>query len=163
MRLWCISGPSSSPPNTPLTVGRTAPATPATRLEYGAGLEIHVRPLRLHCAAGFRTDATSTDGEPAEVLHRAAHVSFDFLVEDPARYQLLFLRTIPGFVPSAPSYELAQAVIGRLSQVLEAAGMGTPQQVTCGPRCSWAWPANRSAMTPAATAGAGWSIRPSTY
>lgn len=76
-----------------------------------------------------RIRTTSTDGEPAEVLHRAAHLSFDFLVEDPARFQLLFLRTIPGFIPSAPSYELAQAVIGSLTKILNAAGMGTAQQV----------------------------------
>ncbi|MEP6562532.1 MAG: TetR/AcrR family transcriptional regulator [Nakamurella sp.] len=76
-----------------------------------------------------RIDGTSTDGEPAEVLRRAAHLSFDFLVEDPARYQLLFLRTIPGFSPSTASYALAQRVIGSLTEVLQGAGIGAPQQV----------------------------------
>jgi len=50
-------------------------------------------------------------------------------VEDPARYQLLFLRTIPGFAPSAESYELAQAVVARLTEVLLAAGVGSAARV----------------------------------
>jgi AcrR family transcriptional regulator len=76
-----------------------------------------------------RIDATSTEGRPAEVLHRAAHLSFDFSVEDPARYQLLFLRTIPDFTPSAESYTLAQRVLDRLAAVLRSAGAGGPEQV----------------------------------
>jgi len=82
-----------------------------------------------HAALLARIEATSTEGRPAEVLHRAAHLSFDFCVEDPARYQLLFLRTIPGFTPSAESYTLAQAVIDQLTEVLQAAGAGSPEQL----------------------------------
>jgi AcrR family transcriptional regulator len=85
-------------------------------------------------ADGYRTllariEATSTEGAPAKVLRRAANLSFDFSVEDPARHQLLFLRTIPGFSPSAESYALAQAVLGKLTEVLRAAGVGSPEQV----------------------------------
>src|SRR5215212_4955610 len=32
----------------------------------------------------------------------------EFAVEDPARYQLLFQRTVPGFVPSEPSMAVAE-------------------------------------------------------
>ena len=85
-------------------------------------------------ADGYRTlmariEATSTEGAPAEVLRRAANLSFDFSVEDPARHQLLFLRTIPGFTPSAESYTLAQAVFEKLTDVLRTAGVGSPEQV----------------------------------
>ena len=85
-------------------------------------------------ADGYRTlmariAATSTEGAPAEVLRRAANLSFDFSVEDPARHQLLFLRTIPGFTPSAESYTLAQAVFEKLTDVLRTAGVGSPEQV----------------------------------
>jgi len=85
-------------------------------------------------ADGYRTlmariEATSTEGAPAEVLRRAANLSFDFSVEDPARHQLLFLRTIPGFTPSAESYSLAQAVLEKLTEVLRNAGVGSPEQV----------------------------------
>ena len=76
-----------------------------------------------------RIEATSTQGPSADVLRRAAHLAFDFCVEDPARYQLLFLRTIPGFVPSEETYGLARTVIGRLTEVLQAAGVGNPDQV----------------------------------
>ena len=85
-------------------------------------------------ADGYRTlmariEATSNEGAPAEVLCRAANLSFDFSVEDPARHQLLFLRTIPGFTPSAESYGLAQTVLEKLTEVLRAAGIGSPEQV----------------------------------
>ena len=85
-------------------------------------------------ADGYRTlmariEATSTEGAPAEVLRRAANLSFDFSVEDPARHQLLFLRTIPGFTPSAESYGLAQTVLEKLTEVLRTAGIGSPEQV----------------------------------
>jgi len=76
-----------------------------------------------------RIEDTSTDGHPMQVLRRAAHLAFDFSVEDPARHQLLFLRTIPGFTPSAESYALAQTATARLTAVLRAAGVGSPAQV----------------------------------
>lgn len=85
-------------------------------------------------ADGYRTllariETTSTEGPPAEVLRRAANLSFDFSVDDPARHQLLFLRTIPGFSPSAESYTLAQAVLEKLTGVLRTAGVGSSAQV----------------------------------
>ena len=39
--------------------------------------------------------------------HEAALRFFDFCVAEPARHQLLFLRTIPGFEPSPESYRVA--------------------------------------------------------
>ena len=69
-------------------------------------------------------------GRPAtEVLRRAATLFFDFCVEDPARYQLLFLRTLPGFVPSEGSYLLAQEAVDRLAEELAPLGLGSPQHV----------------------------------
>jgi hypothetical protein len=63
------------------------------------------------------------------VLRIAARLFFDFCVEDPARYQLLFLRTIPGFEPSEPAYALAQEALAGLAVVLAAAGAGKSEQV----------------------------------
>jgi AcrR family transcriptional regulator len=65
----------------------------------------------------------------AEVLRTGARLFFDFCVEDPARYQLLFLRTIPGFEPSEPSYTLARAALDQLAAVLASAGAGEPEKV----------------------------------
>ena len=59
---------------------------------------------------------------PSEALQAGAAMFFDFCVEDPARYQLLFLRTIPGFEPSEPSYALARAALDQMTAVLAAAG-----------------------------------------
>src|SRR5882724_6169300 len=49
------------------------------------------------------TDVEPT-GDPVDLLRRRGRVFLDFSVEDPERYQLLFQRTIPGFVPSAEAY-----------------------------------------------------------
>ena len=74
-------------------------------------------------------ETTSREGDPAAVLRRAAHLFFDFSVADPARYQLLFLRTIPGFIPSAPSYAYAQSVLDALAEVLNDAGAGSAERI----------------------------------
>lgn len=48
---------------------------------------------------------------------------FAFCTSDPLRYQLLFQRTIPGFVPSAESYGLAVANLDRLATALRSVGV----------------------------------------
>ncbi len=68
-----------------------------------------------------RIDATPVERDPHAMIRRAAHVFFDFCVEDPARFQLLFLRTIPGFAPSEASYGLAREALDRLVEVLREA------------------------------------------
>jgi AcrR family transcriptional regulator len=74
--------------------------------------------------------AAEAEGRPArEVLHIAANLFFDFCLEDPARYQLLFLRTVPGFEPSAQSYALAQQVLGALGEVFLHVGLRAPEHL----------------------------------
>lgn len=48
-----------------------------------------------------------------------------FCVEHPARYQLLFQRTIPGFEPSPESYTTAVAVLGIARETLTACGVSS--------------------------------------
>ena len=74
-------------------------------------------------------DVAARELTATEVLRVAARLYVDFCVEDPARYELLFLRTIPGFEPSEPSYALARGVLDRMATVLAAAGAGSPEQV----------------------------------
>jgi AcrR family transcriptional regulator len=74
-------------------------------------------------------EAAASPTSPVEKLRASAPLFFDFCVEDPARFQLLFLRTVPGFEPSAESYALARGALDRLAEVLAAAGMGAPEQV----------------------------------
>lgn len=48
---------------------------------------------------------------------------FAFCTSDPLRYQLLFQRTIPGFVPSPESYAQAVANLDRLANALRSVGV----------------------------------------
>jgi AcrR family transcriptional regulator len=66
---------------------------------------------------------------PVDMLRAAAELFFTFGVEDPARLQLLFLRTIPGFEPSESAYALARQAFERMTGVLAAAGLGNPEHV----------------------------------
>ena len=74
-------------------------------------------------------EAAASPASPVEKLRASAPLFFDFCVEDPARFQLLFLRTVPGFEPSAESYAVARVAVDRLAEVLAEAGMGEPGQV----------------------------------
>ncbi len=68
-------------------------------------------------------DATPTTGEPLRVLRRVARTFLAFCVADQARFQLLFLRVLPGFTPSPESYALAEEVLDRLRRMLADAGI----------------------------------------
>jgi AcrR family transcriptional regulator len=74
-------------------------------------------------------EAAASPASPVEKLRASAPLFFDFCVEDPARFQLLFLRTVPGFEPSAESYAMARVAVDRLAEVLAEAGMGELGQV----------------------------------
>ena len=61
--------------------------------------------------------------QPLAQARAFAHRFFDFCVSDPVRYQLLFLRTIPGFVPSAESYAVAVDALESVNSELAALGV----------------------------------------
>jgi hypothetical protein len=52
-----------------------------------------------------------------------AHSFVRFCAADPARYQLLFQRTIPGFEPSPESFAISQGSLARFAQQLELYGI----------------------------------------
>ena len=62
-------------------------------------------------------------GEPLDDLRLIVHYFVGFCAADPARYQLLFQRTIPGFEPSPESFAISQASLGRLGEQLERCGI----------------------------------------
>lgn len=64
-----------------------------------------------------------------ERLRHVAHAYVDFCTEDPVRYQLMFQRTIPDFVPSAESYALAVEALDRLAIELAQVGATSPRDV----------------------------------
>jgi AcrR family transcriptional regulator len=49
--------------------------------------------------------------DPVEELRAGARLFVQFGVEDPARAQLLFMRTIPGFEPSQETYDVAVRIV----------------------------------------------------
>ena len=55
----------------------------------------------------WMTDDTTGTTDVVAQARAHAHRFFTFCTDDPVRYQLLFLRTIPGFEPSPESYALA--------------------------------------------------------
>ncbi|HXR22607.1 MAG TPA: TetR/AcrR family transcriptional regulator, partial [Acidimicrobiales bacterium] len=54
-----------------------------------------------------------------------------FGLEDPARYELLFARHIPGFVPSPTSYSLAEDVLGRAYRLMNEVGVNKQGDIDC--------------------------------
>jgi AcrR family transcriptional regulator len=68
-------------------------------------------------------DLVEQAGDPRERLRQSAHRFVAFCVADPARCQLLFLRTIPGFEPSPESYALAVQALEHTRRVLGEAGI----------------------------------------
>jgi AcrR family transcriptional regulator len=68
-------------------------------------------------------------GDPVKAVKEMARGFVQFAVENPARAQLMFLRTIPGFEPSPASYALAEEVLGTAREVLAAAGLTTQRHL----------------------------------
>lgn len=61
-----------------------------------------------------------------EGLLRGTEAYVAFCLADPARYQLLFQRVVPGFEPSAASYALAEEYYGVFARFLAEAGITDP-------------------------------------
>jgi AcrR family transcriptional regulator len=68
--------------------------------------------------AHMQTDGTPSD--PEQAFRDSAHQLMAFCVGDPVRYELLFQRTIPGFVPSKESMALARRSYEQLLEQLAA-------------------------------------------
>jgi AcrR family transcriptional regulator len=62
-------------------------------------------------------------GRPRDRLRRGFRIFFDFCTSDPVRYQLLFQRTIPGFIPSESSYAKAIEVLDVVREDFAEAGL----------------------------------------
>ena len=70
-----------------------------------------------------RLAAADIPDEARGALRAVAGVFTDFAVEDHARYELLFLRAVPGFQPSADSYAMAVEVLDGVKMILSRAGL----------------------------------------
>lgn len=70
-----------------------------------------------------RIDRIEPNQNLDETLRQLAHLFVTFASEDQARYELLFLRTIPEFEPSAESYAVATQVFAQGRSLLADAGV----------------------------------------
>jgi AcrR family transcriptional regulator len=74
-------------------------------------------------------DGAGAADDPRGAAHRSAHRFFDFCTSDPVRYQLLFQRTIPDFVPSAQSYAVALDAYEAMRAQVAIFGITDPEAV----------------------------------
>ncbi|MBV8387803.1 MAG: TetR/AcrR family transcriptional regulator [Acidimicrobiia bacterium] len=58
-----------------------------------------------------RYEALPEFDDPVDEFRAGARLFVGFTVEDPARAQLMFMRSIPGFEPSPASYEVAVRIV----------------------------------------------------
>jgi AcrR family transcriptional regulator len=70
--------------------------------------------------------AVVTTGEPLADLKAGMRFFVEFCTEDPARYQLLFQRTIPNFEPTPESFAIAVEGLGRLRGRFATMGLDDP-------------------------------------
>jgi AcrR family transcriptional regulator len=78
-----------------------------------------------------RLAALKLPREPRAALKAWLGAFVAFCLEDPARYELLFQRHIPGFEPSPESYALAGEVLGGGVALMNAAGVTEQGDVDC--------------------------------
>lgn len=76
-----------------------------------------------------RMSSLPESGISREDVRVGVRTFFEFCTEDPVRYQLLFQRTIPGFVPSERSYALAVDALERVRRQLVDAGLRDPRHL----------------------------------
>jgi AcrR family transcriptional regulator len=93
---------------------------------YDALFEQGYRDFAAWMEAADLGDRRST---PRTRARRLAQRYFEFCVTDPVRFQLLFQRTIPGFVPSPRSYGLAVELLERLRAHTADLGVEDPRFV----------------------------------
>ena len=69
--------------------------------------------------------------DPRAALKKFLAEFVTLALEDPARYELLFERRIPGFTPSPTSYLLAEAVLGRAYEFINKVGVTRQGDIDC--------------------------------
>jgi AcrR family transcriptional regulator len=76
-----------------------------------------------------RMSALASVRDPVEALRERARLFLGFCAEDPARYQLLFQRSIPGFEPSPQAYAPALEVLDNAREALRDCGISDARAV----------------------------------
>ena len=78
-----------------------------------------------------RLDLVKLPRDPRAALKKFFGGFVTFALEDPARYELLFERHVPGFTPSPSSYALAGEVLGRAYKLSNEAGVSEQGDIDC--------------------------------
>jgi AcrR family transcriptional regulator len=76
-------------------------------------------------------DLVKLPRDPRAALKRFLAEFVAFGLVDPARYELLFARHVPGFVPSPTSYSLAVEALGRTYRLMNEAGVSKQGDIDC--------------------------------
>ena len=76
-------------------------------------------------------DLVKLPRDPRAALKKLLAEFVAFALEDPARYELLFERHVPGFTPSPDSYLYAEEVLGRVYKVINEAGVTKQGDIDC--------------------------------
>src|SRR5205085_1504189 len=74
-----------------------------------------------------RYEAMPSGADPVDDFRASARMFVGFTVEDPARAQLMFMRSIPGFEPSAEAYEVAVRIVERSKRRMAKLGVTKPE------------------------------------
>lgn len=72
------------------------------------------------------TQAPMPSSEPHAILREMTQRFFDFCMSDHARAQLLFFRSLPGFVPSPEAYAPAEALVTSTTAMFAELGIKDP-------------------------------------
>src|SRR4051812_7732498 len=75
-----------------------------------------------------RYEAMPQLDDPVQEFRASAQMFVAFTVEDPARAQLMFMRSIPGFEPSTESYEVAVRIVALSKKRFARLGVTKPEQ-----------------------------------
>ena len=78
-----------------------------------------------------RLESTPMPRDPRAALKKYMRTFMSFAIEDAARCELLFQRHIPGFEPSAESYELAQQALGGAVKLMGDVGVTQQGDIDC--------------------------------
>jgi AcrR family transcriptional regulator len=76
-----------------------------------------------------RYEALPAFEDPVDEFRAAAQMFVGFTVEDPARAQLMFMRSIPGFEPSPETYAVAVRIVELAKKRFAKLGVTTPAQL----------------------------------
>ncbi len=100
---------------------------------YDSKREIYDAMFHEGCLAfTVRIEEAAADSHAADPVERAramAHLFFEFCTTDPVRYQLLFQRTIPDFVPSEESFAVALGAYEMIVDQLGELGITDPDAI----------------------------------